>query len=39
MQFPKIDPVFLHLGPLEFRWYGMMYVLSFIAAYFLILAG
>ncbi len=39
MQFPKIDPVFFHLGPLELRWYGLMYVLSFIAAYFLIMAG
>jgi phosphatidylglycerol---prolipoprotein diacylglyceryl transferase len=39
MQFPKIDPVFFHLGPLEFRWYGLMYVLSFIAAYFLVISG
>jgi phosphatidylglycerol:prolipoprotein diacylglycerol transferase len=36
MQFPHIDPVFLRLGPLEFRWYGLMYILSFIAAYFVI---
>ncbi len=36
MQFPKIDPVFFHLGPVEFRWYGLMYVVSFIVAYFLI---
>ena len=39
MQFPHIDPVFLRLGPLEFRWYGLMYILSFIAAYFLIRSG
>src|ERR1039457_7401023 len=37
MQFPDIDPVFLRLGPLEFRWYGLMYVLSFAAGYFIIL--
>jgi len=36
MQYPKIDPVFLRLGPLELRWYGLMYVLSFTIAYFLI---
>lgn len=39
MQFPKIDPVFFRLGMFEFRWYGLMYVLSFFAAYFLIRAG
>jgi phosphatidylglycerol:prolipoprotein diacylglycerol transferase len=36
MQFPQIDPVFLSIGPLQFRWYGLMYVLSFIATYFII---
>lgn len=38
MQFPHIDPVFLRLGPLEFRWYGLMYVIGFVSAYFVILA-
>ncbi len=38
MQFPNFDPVFLRLGHLEFRWYGLMYVIGFIAAYFVILA-
>lgn len=36
MQFPAIDPVFLQLGPLQFRWYGLMYVIGFVAAYFII---
>jgi len=36
MQFPHIDPVFLSIGPLHFRWYGLMYVLAFIATYFII---
>ncbi|HIJ88610.1 MAG TPA: prolipoprotein diacylglyceryl transferase [Desulfuromonadales bacterium] len=36
MQFPHIDPIFLSIGPLQFRWYGLMYVLSFIATYFII---
>ena len=38
MPFPNFDPVFLRLGPLEFRWYGLMYVIGFISAYFVILA-
>jgi phosphatidylglycerol:prolipoprotein diacylglycerol transferase len=36
MPFPSIDPVFLKLGPLQFRWYGLMYVLGFILSYFII---
>ncbi|MDD5285553.1 MAG: prolipoprotein diacylglyceryl transferase [Desulfuromonadaceae bacterium] len=36
MRFPQIDPVFLSIGPLHFRWYGLMYVLAFIATYFII---
>ncbi|MDD2539579.1 MAG: prolipoprotein diacylglyceryl transferase [Desulfuromonadaceae bacterium] len=36
MHFPHIDPVFLSIGPLQFRWYGLMYVLSFIATYFIL---
>lgn len=39
MQFPKLDPVFLRIGPLEFRWYGLMYILGFLAGYFIILRG
>jgi len=36
MTFPQIDPVFLRVGPLEFRWYGLMYILSFLSAYWII---
>ena len=39
MTYPHIDPVFLRLGPLEFRWYGLMYICGFLAAYFIIAAG
>jgi phosphatidylglycerol:prolipoprotein diacylglycerol transferase len=39
MIMPQIDPVFFRLGPLEFRWYGLMYIIGFICAYFVILAG
>ncbi len=34
--YPKIDPVIFSLGPVRVRWYGVMYVLGFISAYFLI---
>ncbi len=36
MQFPHMDPVFLRIGPLQFRWYGLMYILAFIATYFIL---
>ena len=36
IEYPQIDPVFLRLGPLAFRWYGLMYLLGLAAAYFLI---
>jgi phosphatidylglycerol:prolipoprotein diacylglycerol transferase len=39
MTFPHFDPVFLRIGPLQFRWYGLMYIIGFIAAYFIIKAG
>lgn len=32
--FHNIDPVFLRIGPVELRWYGLMYMIGFIAAYF-----
>lgn len=36
MTYPHIDPVIVHIGPLAIRWYGLMYLLGFVAAYFLI---
>jgi len=36
MNLPAIDPVFLRLGPLEFRWYGLMYIIGFLSAYCII---
>ena len=38
LPFPTIDPVFFSLGPLKFRWYGLMYLLGLTGAYFLIRA-
>lgn len=36
MSFPEIDPVIFSFGPLQVRWYGLMYVLGFLASYFLV---
>ncbi len=30
---PAIDPVALHLGPIDIHWYGVMYLIGFMAAY------
>ncbi|MGQ0810911.1 MAG: prolipoprotein diacylglyceryl transferase [Nitrospiraceae bacterium] len=38
MPFPNIDPVFLRVGPLQFRWYGLMYLIGLTTAYFVIKA-
>jgi phosphatidylglycerol---prolipoprotein diacylglyceryl transferase len=32
----NLSPVLVHLGPLQIRWYGLMYGLSFIIGYYLI---
>jgi phosphatidylglycerol:prolipoprotein diacylglycerol transferase len=37
LPYPSIDPVLLSLGPLQIRWYGLMYVIGFMAAYQLVL--
>ncbi|MCK5403931.1 MAG: prolipoprotein diacylglyceryl transferase [Desulfobulbaceae bacterium] len=34
--FPQIDPVIFQVGPLQVRWYGLMYVLGFTASYWLV---
>jgi phosphatidylglycerol:prolipoprotein diacylglycerol transferase len=33
--YPQIDPIIFSLGPLKVRWYGLMYVLGFIAVHFI----
>jgi phosphatidylglycerol:prolipoprotein diacylglycerol transferase len=35
LSYPGFDPVALALGPLKIRWYGLMYVLGFLAAWWL----
>ena len=32
-QYPEFDPVAISLGPLQVRWYGLMYLGGFIAAW------
>ena len=33
INYPGFDPVAVALGPLKLRWYGLMYVLGFLAAW------
>ncbi|WP_280549412.1 prolipoprotein diacylglyceryl transferase [Halomonas sp. 11-S5] len=35
LSYPDIDPVAISLGPFQVHWYGLMYVVGFIAAWFL----
>ncbi|MFQ5508962.1 MAG: prolipoprotein diacylglyceryl transferase [Leptospirillia bacterium] len=35
LNYPNIDPVLLHLGPIKIRWYGTMYLLGFVIGYLL----
>ncbi|MCE5333624.1 MAG: prolipoprotein diacylglyceryl transferase [Desulfobacteraceae bacterium] len=34
--YPNINPDLFTIGPIRVRWYGVMYVLGFVASYFLI---
>jgi phosphatidylglycerol:prolipoprotein diacylglycerol transferase len=36
LSFPHIDPVIFAIGPLQVRWYGLMYVLGFAASLLLV---
>ena len=36
MQFPNIDPVAIAFGPVQIHWYGLMYMVGFISAWWLI---
>lgn len=33
--YPEIDPIIFEIGPLAIRWYGLMYVVGFLAAWWL----
>ena len=33
--FPEFDPIIFSVGPLAIRWYGLMYVVGFVLAWWL----
>ncbi len=35
LPYPNIDPEIVRIGPFAIRWYGLMYLLGFLSAYFL----
>ncbi|MFN4196789.1 MAG: prolipoprotein diacylglyceryl transferase [Caldimicrobium sp.] len=35
LTYPQIDPVIFKIGPFQVRWYGLMYLISFFASFFL----
>lgn len=35
LEYPQIDPVAISLGPIQIHWYGLMYLVGFIAAWWL----
>jgi phosphatidylglycerol:prolipoprotein diacylglycerol transferase len=35
LSYPEIDPVIFTIGPLAIRWYGLMYVIGFVAGWVL----
>lgn len=35
LDYPAIDPVAISLGPLQIHWYGLMYLVGFVAAWWL----
>lgn len=37
MSYPLIDPVIFEIGPLQVRWYGLMYIVGFVCAYLVLL--
>lgn len=36
LNYPQINPEIVRIGPLVIRWYGLMYLIGFVSAYFLI---
>ena len=35
LTYPAIDPIIFSIGPVAVHWYGLMYVIGFVAAWFL----
>jgi len=36
LQFPDIKPYIIKIGPLQIRWYGLMYLIGFVSSYLLV---
>lgn len=36
LKYPEIDPVAFSIGPLDVRWYGIMYLLGFLSGFLLL---
>ncbi len=36
LKFPDIRPYIIKIGPLEVRWYGLMYLIGFVSSYLLV---
>ncbi|MBW2105856.1 MAG: prolipoprotein diacylglyceryl transferase, partial [Deltaproteobacteria bacterium] len=36
LHYPNINPTIIKIGHLQIRWYGVMYILGFLASYFLV---
>ena len=34
--YPQLDPAIVSIGPIQIRWYGLMYVLGFVASFLLV---
>ena len=34
--FPNIDPVLIRVGPIQIRWYGLMYLFGFASSWYLV---
>lgn len=35
LQYPQINPVAISLGPFAIHWYGLMYMVGFVAVWWL----
>ena len=36
MKYPYIDPVIVQIGKIQVKWYGLMYIIGFLSAYFIL---
>jgi len=36
LEYPRIDPIAIQLGPVAIHWYGIMYLIGFVAAWWLL---